>query len=66
MSRVALVARCPEHGLHGQRADCHACGGPVEQVPMVEFRHLAVLAVLFFLLGWFLSLLAWWLLGIAS
>lgn len=29
------IARCPEHGLHGERTDCFACGGPVEQVPMV-------------------------------
>lgn len=29
------IARCPEHGLHGQRIECHVCGGPVEQVPMV-------------------------------
>lgn len=30
-----LIARCPEHGLHGQREACFECGGPVEQVPMV-------------------------------
>lgn len=28
------IARCPEHGLHGERAECFICGGPVEQVPM--------------------------------
>ena len=30
------IARCPEHGLHGQRDSCFVCGGPVEQVPFVE------------------------------
>jgi hypothetical protein len=29
------IARCPEHGLHGERDECFVCGGPVEQVPMV-------------------------------
>lgn len=33
---VVRVARCPEHGLHGCRDTCFECGGPVEQVPMVE------------------------------
>ena len=33
---VVQIARCPEHGLHGERTECFACGGPVEQVPMVE------------------------------
>lgn len=32
---VVHIARCPEHGLHGQRTECFVCGGPVEQVPMV-------------------------------
>ena len=32
---VALIACCPEHGLHGQRDRCFECGRPVEQVPMV-------------------------------
>lgn len=31
-----MVARCPQHGLHGQRSACHTCGGPVEQVEMVR------------------------------
>lgn len=31
----ANVARCPEHGLHGERTECFVCGGPVEQVRMV-------------------------------
>lgn len=30
-----LIARCPEHGLHGQRETCFECGAPVEQVAMV-------------------------------
>jgi hypothetical protein len=34
------IARCPEHGLHGQREECFVCGGPVEQVPVVEVDHL--------------------------
>jgi hypothetical protein len=29
------IARCPIHGLHGERTECFVCGGPVEQVPMV-------------------------------
>lgn len=38
---VFLFARCPEHGLHGERDDCFVCSGPVEHVPMVtaeQFR----------------------------
>lgn len=35
-ARTVLVARCPEHGLHGCRETCFECGGPVEQVPMTE------------------------------
>jgi hypothetical protein len=35
---IVYVARCPEHGLHGCRDSCFDCGGPVEQVPMVELR----------------------------
>jgi NTP pyrophosphatase (non-canonical NTP hydrolase) len=34
---VVRIARCPEHGLHGERAECFVCGQPVEQVPMVPF-----------------------------
>jgi hypothetical protein len=30
------VARCPEHGLHGLREECFACGGPVQQVRMLQ------------------------------
>lgn len=30
-----MVALCPEHGLHGERAKCFVCGGPVEQVAYV-------------------------------
>lgn len=29
------IARCPEHGLHGDRRECFVCGGSVERVPMV-------------------------------
>lgn len=35
-----FVARCPEHGLHGCRAECFECGGPVEQVEVVSVRSL--------------------------
>lgn len=35
---VVYFARCPEHGLHGERTHCFVCGGPVEQVPMVSLR----------------------------
>jgi hypothetical protein len=33
-----LIARCPEHGLHGERDSCFVCDGPVEQVPMVPIN----------------------------
>lgn len=33
---IVDVARCPEHGLHGQRDTCFECGGPVEQVAMID------------------------------
>ena len=29
------IARCPEHGLHGEREECFVCGGAVDQVAMV-------------------------------
>jgi len=32
---VVYFARCPEHGLHGERTECFVCGKPVEQVPFV-------------------------------
>jgi len=32
---TVYIARCPNHGLHGQRDKCYVCGGPVEQVAMV-------------------------------
>ncbi len=35
--RVASIACCPKHGLHGERTECFVCHGPVEQVSMVEF-----------------------------
>lgn len=34
------IARCPVHGLHGARATCFECAGPVEQVPMVPAEFL--------------------------
>lgn len=36
------IARCPEHGLHGERPECFACGGPVERVAMVPCDDAAV------------------------
>lgn len=36
LPNVVYIARCADHGLHGERTDCHVCGGPVEQVPMVQ------------------------------
>jgi hypothetical protein len=33
---VVYIARCPVHGLHGERHECFICGGPVERVPHVE------------------------------
>jgi NTP pyrophosphatase (non-canonical NTP hydrolase) len=35
-AQMYYIARCPEHGLHGERDECFVCGGPVEKVPMVE------------------------------
>lgn len=32
---LVSIARCREHGLHGERTECFICGGPVEQVAMV-------------------------------
>ena len=32
------IARCPVHGLHGERQEGFVCGGPVEQVPMRPVR----------------------------
>lgn len=37
---VSLIASCPIHGLHGCRDKCHTCGGPVDQIPMVELADL--------------------------
>lgn len=34
-SDVVQIARCPVHGLHGERTECFVCGGEVEQVAMV-------------------------------
>lgn len=41
-SRSVSIARCPEHGLHGERTECFVCDGPVEQVPMVPCDDAAV------------------------
>lgn len=38
--KAVLIARCPVHGLHGERDSCHVCGGPVEQVEMVPLSDL--------------------------
>jgi hypothetical protein len=35
-TEVVNIARCPEHGLHGERQECFVCGGEVEQVPMIH------------------------------
>jgi len=35
---IYFIARCPVHGLHGERTECFECGGPVEQVPMREVQ----------------------------
>jgi len=44
VSDVVHIARCPVHGLHGERSECFVCGGPVEQVAVmpvgVSRRHL--------------------------
>jgi len=33
------IARCTEHGLHGERTECFVCAGPVEQVPHLAWDH---------------------------
>lgn len=38
---IATIARCPEHGLHGDRSDCFVCGGPVDRVPMISVEAIA-------------------------
>jgi hypothetical protein len=35
VSDATFIARCPEHGLHGERQECFECGTPVEQVEVV-------------------------------
>lgn len=32
---IVNIARCAEHGLHGERHECFVCGGEVEQVAMI-------------------------------
>lgn len=34
-SGPADIAYCPEHGLHGERDHCFACGKPVQQIRMI-------------------------------
>lgn len=36
MPDIVHIARCPQHGLHGERDTCFECGRAVDQVPMVE------------------------------
>lgn len=36
---IVNIARCPEHGLHGERTECFVCRGPVEKVPMLAWDH---------------------------
>lgn len=41
VAKVTMFARCPIHGLHGERRDCLICDGPVTQeefVPISDFR----------------------------
>lgn len=35
MTEPVYIAKCAEHGLHGERSECYVCGGEVEQVAMV-------------------------------
>lgn len=39
---TVTIARCPEHGLHGDREECFVCGGPVEQVRIVPIDDEAI------------------------
>lgn len=42
---VVYIAKCDEHGLHGEREECFTCGGPVEHVTYVRAdMHLQVSA----------------------
>lgn len=44
---AVCIARCPEHGLHGERIACFVCDGQVEQVEMVPVvAYLALRAAL--------------------
>lgn len=40
MGEQFLIARCPEHGLHGERTECFVCAGPVEQIEVVPKERL--------------------------
>lgn len=39
-TNVVEIARCPRHGLHGQRKRCFKCGKAVEQVRMIALDDL--------------------------
>lgn len=34
------IARCPKHGLHGERDECFVCSQPVERVAMVPLSEM--------------------------
>jgi hypothetical protein len=36
------IARCPVHGLHGEREECFVCGATVEKVRMVPETAIAI------------------------
>lgn len=38
MTDVVKIARCPEHGLHGERQECFVCGAQCEQIEMVPLE----------------------------
>lgn len=42
MEGAVNIARCPVHGMHGEREECFVCGVPVEQVPMVPCDDAAI------------------------
>lgn len=41
MTAVVTIARCAEHGLHGDRRECFVCGGDVDRVPMIPVEAIA-------------------------
>lgn len=42
---AVFIARCPDHGLHGQRDECFDCNQPVDQIPYVPLAPLVELLV---------------------